>query len=541
MPALLREAAARGVDPTTTAIPFGSTNELRLLDDFFVLPRPPDPDRPFRAPWSGPGVWQKRKYPGGSLQRLRTDWSGRGRLLRQQKAQPADLWTLMPDAGQELQSLSEGRSVRLVDLALWFARDRDFADVDALMAWFTSEFQPDRGDLIGTIYEDGVPAELQAVPFDSEPFGEATEIQLGSLAPAPSLSLSLGELVVRLERRVRDGGFQLPDGLVGRVLTAWLCGELVVLVGQPGTGKTMFATLLGQGLQAELELDSPLVIPVRADFDEAEFIGYERLDGNLELRDFAREILTGDEQLEARVVILEEFNLSSIEAYLASVLVATQEAGRLIRLPNGERAHLPIDTFFIATCNSYRDEPETRTRVSAPTKRRSTTITMPNVLGDLYESDPDSAVRDLLIPIIGAECDKVAARLEAHAGTRFDGIRLSRLESVSSIADLQGSTVEALVSISASILDSVPGRSWFTMGLLRDVVLHVAMADRDAEAELRALGESVADKLVHQLRGTHSDAQDLMAACADLPNADEIAHLIERSMDGPSEELLPLI
>lgn len=73
VPALLRQAAALDVDPTTSAVPFGSGNELRLLDDFFTLPRPPDPDRPFRAPWSSAEAWQKRKYPGGGLQRLRQE------------------------------------------------------------------------------------------------------------------------------------------------------------------------------------------------------------------------------------------------------------------------------------------------------------------------------------------------------------------------------------------------------------------------------------------------------------------------------------
>ena len=79
------------------------------------------------------------------------------------------------------------------------------------------------------------------------------------------------------------------------------------------------------------------------------------------------------------------------------------------------------------------------------------------------------------------------------------------------------------------------------MGLLRDVALNIAHADRNEAAELTALGESVADKLVHQLRGTFSDVEDLRAAYADLPNAEEIDRLLERMMDGPSDELLSLL
>ena len=65
--------------------------------------------------------------------------------------------------------------------------------------------------------------------------------------------------------------------------------------------------------------------------------------------------------------------------------------------------------------------------------------------------------------------------------------------------------------------------------------------DRTAEAELIALGNAVADKIVHQLRGTHSDVQPLLAASAALPNAEEIGRLIDQTMSGPSDELLPLL
>jgi hypothetical protein len=46
---------------------------------------------------------------------------------------------------------------------------------------------------------------------------------------------------------------------------------------------------------------------------------------------------------------------------------------------------------------------------------------------------------------------------------------------------------------------------------------------------------------VHQLRGTHSDVQPLLAASAALPNAEEIGRLIDQTMSGPSDELLPLL
>lgn len=326
-----------------------------------------------------------------------------------------------------------------------------------------------------------------------------------------------------------------------RVLTAWLRGDVVILVGQPGTGKTMFAALLGRAMEAELDMDTPLLIPIRADFDEAEFIGYERLDGSPQLREFATEILQTEKPLEARVVVLEEFNLAAIETYMASVLVASQGQERLVRLPAGLQSQLPVDTFMIATCNSFRDEPETRTRVSSPTKRRSTIITLPNVLGDRFDEDPDNAVFDLAIDLVVTERQRVAARTTASRATQFDGLRSDALASVTVLADLSLGVRRNLATVSAAILSTPVGRSWFTLGLLKDVILEIVHADRNEAAELEALGQAVADKLVHQVRGAHADVQDLREACASLPNAAEIARLLDRMMDGPSDELLPLL
>lgn len=548
IPALLRTATATGVDPIVDGVPFGSTEEAALLNDYFTLPRPPDPDRPWRAPWSRQEPWQKRRYPGGGLQRLRGDASGKGRVLVQVKkdvaaGRPRDVWRLTPAAGSELMGAgaAEYTAVRLVDLALWFGREQDVADLTGLLDWFTNTFQPSRGDLVGTVYLDEVPAAYQSTPFAPDPVDDNTAEQLGSLPPAPSVQGSLADLVSRLEARLTGDGYRLPQGLVRRVVTAWMRGDVVVLVGQPGTGKTMFAGLIGRAMAEELDLDSPVLIPVRADFDESEFIGYERLDGTAQLREFATEVLRTDKPLEARVVVLEEFNLASIETYLASILVAVQERERLVRLPAGLLSQLPIDTFFIATCNSYRDEPETRTRVSSPTKRRSTIITMPNVLGDRFDEDPEHAVLELAIGLVTTEAQRVATRLQASRGAQFDGLRGAALSSVSNLTDLSTASRDSLVAVSAAILGTSAGRSWFTLGLLKDVVLAIVHADRDPDAELTALGYAVADKLVHQVRGSHADVQELRDACADLPNADEIARLLDQMMDGPSDELLPLL
>lgn len=561
LPALLREAKRHDVDPTKDQVPYGGGVEEQYLKDFYELPGAPDPHRPYRAIWSDDTPWQTRKFTGGGLQRQRGQRAGRGEVLIQRKPArtglPGDVWGLTPSAGADLLAETK-KPVRLIDLALWIGRDVDTSsidpavlsaagmsvgsdDIDKLDAWFKHEFRPDRGDLVGTIFTDEIPPEYRAIAFAADPVSEETYQQLGVLPPAPTVTDDLSTVITALEGRVAAKGFQLPPGLVGRVVTAWLRGDLVVLVGQPGTGKTLFATLLGSAMEQEFDLDAPLMIPVRADFDEAELIGYERLDGTVHLQDFAREILLDDAPLEARVVIFEEFNLASVETYLSAVLVATQERERIVRLPDGEVASLPIDTFVIATCNSFRDEPETRTRVSSPTKRRSTTITMPNVLGDRYEDDPDTAVAGVVKTLIANERERVEGRQRAGHASQFDSLRLTALRSVSDFGDFSDEAQEALVAVSNAVLENSTGRSWFTLGILRDVVMALVMSERNAQSELSALGNAVADKIVHQLRGAHSDAQPLLAASAALPNSEEIGRLIDQTMSGPSDELLPLL
>ncbi len=280
-PALLRKAKRENVDPVAAGVELAGADERQLLEDYFAVPRPPEPDRPFLAPWSKNQIpWQKRKYPDGTLQRRRRDFSGQGLVILQSKtAGPgSDNWRLTPRAGSELMAAGHYTRVRLVDLALWFGRDIDVDSLDPtvfsgaaipaealdrLLAWFNYEFSPDVADLVGTVYSDEVPDSYRTVPFAQDPVDADTYEQVGSLPPAPTVSVSRQELVATLEERLRNNGFELPHGMVTRVLTAWLRGDFVILVGQPGTGKTFFATLLARAMEAELDLDPPVTIAVR--------------------------------------------------------------------------------------------------------------------------------------------------------------------------------------------------------------------------------------------------------------------------------------
>ncbi|WP_411081618.1 AAA family ATPase [Streptomyces sp. cmx-18-6] len=555
--AMLKSAALEASDTNAAAaslqkgIPWGGPDEKGLLDTFFRLPAPPDPAKPFRAVWFSPGKkkaepWVNKDYPGSTLQRMRTGWYGKGKVFFQRKKDKAagrdqDEWGLTATPGTDLKSL-KCEPVNIVDLALWFGRREQVANIHELLGWFHETFKPNILDLVGTALLDGVPSDYESFAFDDQPVEDAEiATELGGAQQAAMLPSGFDTIVSEIEKRIEKSKFRLLRGMVRRVLTAWLRGDMVVLVGQPGTGKTAFASRLGEAMSNYLQLPPPLVVPVTADFDEAEFIGYQQLDGQPQLRDFAREILDTERPLDAHVVILEEFNLATIESYLATVLIATQEASRQVRLPGGEQRSLPVDAFILATCNSYLDEPETRTRISAPAKRRASIITMPNLLAEEYEAKGGGVIADLAIEQITIERHRIRQRADAGLASMFDQVRADALETVKGPASLSPEVSSALVSVTSAILESPEGRSWFTMGLLRDLALAVAFAERSPDTELRALLDAVADKLVPQLRGPHERATELLKAIDGLPGVEHVNRLLDRMKDGPPEELLPLL
>jgi MoxR-like ATPase len=555
--AMLRTAAQHASDSEGAAaalragVPFGGPSEKALLDEFFRLPAPPDPSKPFRAVWYSPGkskdeAWVNKDYPGSGLQRRRSDFYGKGKAFFQKKKDKAagrleELWGLTSTPGADLLSQNI-KPVKIVDLALWFGRRQEFDNIEGLLEWFHAEFKPDILDLVGTVFIDGVPDEYRQVHFDDQPVEDnEIAVALGGTESATELPGHFDSIVVEIEKLIKKSKFRLMPGMVRRVLTAWLRGDMVILVGQPGTGKTAFASRLGQAMSDYLGLPAPLVIPVTSDFDEAEFIGYQQLDGGQQLREFSQKVLETDRPLDAHVVILEEFNLATIETYLSTVLIASQEPSRQVRLPSGEHRSLPVDAFIIATCNSYLDEPETRTRVSSPTKRRASVITMPNLLAEQFDADGPDGVVSLAIEQIDIELRKVEGRQQNGLAAMFDSARMAALASVTGPDSLSPEVRTALVDVASVLLTSPEGRSWFTMGLLRDLSLAIAFAPRDAASEVRAFVEAVADKLVPQLRGPHERATELLEKIDGLAGAEHVARLLERMKDGPPEELLPLL
>jgi len=336
---------------------------------------------------------------------------------------------------------------------------------------------------------------------------------------------------------------QITPNLVARVVRAWVRGDIVILAGQPGTGKTDFSRILSDCLRdvfGDLTLNW---ISIRPDFDEADMIGYERLDGSPRLRQFSEDVLQPDALGGHHLVVLEECNLATIETYLAPILVAMQEQDRRVRLPDGEEARLPADTFFLATCNSYLDDPDTRLRISFPTKRRASVITMPNVLYDRWVSGGkgEEIVVGLAVTAIRRERGRIEQRRALGLVSSLDAARLAKLDEVESGDDLSAAARVALATIVGVVFAMDEGRDYFTMGLLRDIALDIAYADRTAEAELEALSNAVTDKLLHQLRGRASYANDILEVVGMLPGVDEIERLLRRMSAGAGGELRQLL
>jgi MoxR-like ATPase len=530
----------------TTGAAYGSDDELQLLKDHFTVPGAPL-GKPYCAVWESVGKdgWRDERYPGRSLQRIRKDRANDGSALVQTKGAGKDVWRLLPGCGQKLEALgSEGNyPVKLIDLAIWYGRDTNVTDLAKLEAWFLTLFPLAVSDLLGTLYEAGVPVAYGAVPLSASKLTQDDYADaLRGVAPTPpSLSTDLAGMVSGIEDFMRARHFVPAGGLVLGVLGGWLSGDIVVLVGQAGTGKSTFSALIGQALQSLVGDVVTMWVPVRPDFDEADFLGYERLDGKPELRDFSIRVLRTERPLGTHLVILEECNLSTLENYLSSVLIATSDPGRRILLPGGEEVTLPVDTFFLATCNSYLDEPETRTRLSLASKRRCTIIHMPNVLYEDFVARGRDAIMDLTMEMIDQERAQLTERATASLTTAFDRLRLTRFETVKDARDLSEGLRSALTRLVERLLQTPQGRHYFTLAMLKSVAVAVALADRDEDSELAALGAVLLGKVVHQVRGVKSGVDEFLAAVESLPRHSEIAEIAARMRSAPGDETVSVV
>ena len=283
-----------------------------------------------------------------------------------------------------------------------------------------------------------------------------------------------------------------------------------------------------------------------ADYDIGQFLGYENLAGEFTAGRFAREVLLSGDFNDPRLVVLDEWNLAQIDNYFAPVLSAIEshlplrfpgrfdlsprseaERNQLLRaqplLKDGQWA-LPESTFFIATCNSWADEPDTRLALSGPVKRRCTILAMPNVLLVRYKEKKDAGIIEVCDTLILQETETVQARKKLGQASAFDASREESLKACPQFGALPEAARTKLLQTLRKVLDDPANGPVFTVGILRDVLLATIFA-KDPVA---ALGHQIADKVLHQLQGSPDILNSIIQITKDLPNAAEIESLAKR-------------
>jgi hypothetical protein len=465
--------------------------------------------------------------------------------------------------------------VPLVALMGWMWRTRPLpADtVPENLKQFMSEIGFDRDGLIGKVYGAETPPAFVDAGLADDPLTATDIADLIGAAPPPPVLPPFAEAVARLEDSLSARHLVRIPGLVQRILGGWLVGDIAVLVGPSGSGKTTLALALAEGLEqlVGVERIRRAFIEVGKELDVAEFIGYENLAGEFVAGRFTSDVLFAGEPTDMRVVILDEWNLSQIDRYLAPLL-SVLESQRPMTLPgrvnaakfgnseDGEEENeqqferlkrcqpsiekgecsLPEDTFMIATCNSWIDEPESRHQISGPVKRRCRIISMPNILELRFSADGENSLIEVCDSFIAQERDAIAQRTSTGRLSILDAHRRDRLEAIPNFAAIDEKTRRKLLQLCTALLKNSQTKNTFTLGILRDIVLSCVYALPDQQ--FAALGEQVADKVIHQVLGDPAVLKSLLGVSAEFPNINEIQALADRmGASGTQSRIRPLV
>lgn len=557
IPALTRAGVTPKVDQTDAdkaaaaakadaSLPkFRGREEAAFVKEFFAAPGGPA-GKPFFSP-SNPdgnaGQWVSDKYSGSTLQAQRRE--RRGRVFWQSDDQffpKGTDWAAFAenvrDPENAVMSFEGGNPVLvpLFALGCWLWRDESFAAPQDIVDKAKTALKIP-ADLVGTVYDDSVPADAASIALGADKLTESDFAEIiGAVPPPPPLTGGFADLVNLIEADLKKQNNIVGGDVVGQIVRAWAARDVVVLVGAGGTGKTTLAKGIVRALRNVIPAESEVEVPVTADFAESDLLGYENLAGRFVDRPLTARILRSGSPLHPHVLLLEELNLSSVDAYLSPILQAI-ESGSAIPLTGGESVSLPLDTLVLATCNSPRDEPESRLPMSGPTKRRATAIPMPNLLHEKWQTDGAAGIRDVIAQMLKRETEELQTRADVGRASWLDGARKKQLESVTSVADLEPLAGNTLVDVVDALLGTDEGKRWMTFGPLRDLVVQLVWADPAAQPEV--LGQLTIGKVLQQVQSLQV-AQLVAEKTAGLPNASAISQAVEE-MAGPGGTVRALL
>lgn len=543
LPAMTREglpAVPNQADADANPKRFGGAQEKQLLDAYFRVTGAPD-GSPYFSPSAADFV--AARYAETSLQRQRKDKAKPtpGQLFFETGGKGDRGYALRGDIASAIPTdaaLLPRGPVPLLALAAWLYRDEEVEGTAAeLIERVKADLKLDRDGLIGPVYSDADDAIDLASGFEDQPISPEALRELLKAPPPPPPPPSLGtigELVGRIEAAMERSGVALASGLVARVVRAWLNRDVAVLVGAPGTGKSTFAREFAHACEVEIpEQRETLEVLVDPEFDSARMLGYLDLGGKFQPSPFTQRILRSSQPRLPRIVIFEEWNTAQVETYLSQLLHAVEGDGA-VQLADGTEPRLPIDALLLATCNSVRDEPETRLPMSRPTKRRTTIIEMPNILFDAWEHGGRDAAITQADLYLGYERERLARREEDAPA--LDELRSARLDAVQTLGALDGIAREVLLNLIDYIFSTDDGQNFFTVGLLVDILRDLIYASDDAPA---ALGWQITGKLLEQVTDI-SVGRGIAERCSELPNYDAIARAVDR-MDLHDGGVSPLL
>lgn len=521
---------------------YSGREETQFLKDYTAIKGGPA-GKPFYSPSAPLGKrWVVSSYASSSLQAQRKERLGRVFLQSGNFFYPfgADWGAFAERLRADRSKLMKGEGdalvrVSLLALASWFFWNRDVPDAEGLLQLARDELKIPK-ELIGSVYDDSIAPTAGAVAVGADKITqEDLAAIIDAVPPPPPLDGGFSDLVSMLESAL-EKRLVLGEDIVGQIVRAWAARDIVVLVGAGGTGKTTLAKGIVSALADVLPPDSAVEVPIDQDFGASDLMGYENLAGKFVDRPLTDRILRSKNRLHPHVLLLEEVNLAAVESYLGPVLQAI-ESGSTIPLTADDAVDLPHDTLVLATCNSPRDEPESRIPMSGPTKRRVTAIQMPNLLHNEWSEKGEAGLLEVIARILHNERVAIEARIEGGRGSWLDAPRLGRLQAVKSASDLEGTTRETLIAAVNALLESDEGQRWMTFGPLRDIIVQLAWTE--AEDQPRVLGQLVVGKLFQQVLSPEVAAL-LAEKCSALPNAERVAEAA-RDLAGPGTSVRPLI